>query len=303
MGGGEFSIYPHAAEIMAFFEESPYTVRMATNALVYSKEVAKVLMLPHSPRSYLNISFDCGTREHYKMIKGVDGFDAFCENICRYAQTGSGRIDMKYVITADAATDEDLDGFINLIKKAPVSRVTISPERVLYGMHDAEYQKMMIAFARKMYNASNGLDIGGGRKVSVRPLYFSAKDWNQITGGIPQPSRFNGALLIEDNLWHLLAKYGKIAFWGTGSYFINGIMYVSIEDENIYLVDANPVQKFTSFTIHPTSVIEKENIKCVVVSVDPKSGAYQDIVETARQQSSIERILPLSALSRRDFEA
>jgi sulfatase maturation enzyme AslB (radical SAM superfamily) len=87
-----------------------YRAYIFTNAYKYSPEAAKAI---ESGGAYLNVSVDSGTKETFRKVKGVDGFEKVSKHLAIYAS--KGLITLKYIV-CDGVNDTsaDLDGFVNL---------------------------------------------------------------------------------------------------------------------------------------------------------------------------------------------
>lgn len=82
-----------------------------TNAVYYSEHLAKLgkLYLPT-----VLVSFDCGTTETYKKIKGVDSYDKVVKNLALYLRSGV-HIILKFILIDNINDNQaDIDGFIRL---------------------------------------------------------------------------------------------------------------------------------------------------------------------------------------------
>jgi molybdenum cofactor biosynthesis enzyme MoaA len=109
---GEISVNPDAGAVLEFVEKRGYDVTFITNCVVYREEIGR--MLGSGDKYMIITSLDCGTRESFARIKGVDRFDKTVQNIKRYAATG-GRVQLKYVLLEGLNDNEaDMDGFLDL---------------------------------------------------------------------------------------------------------------------------------------------------------------------------------------------
>lgn len=120
---GEISVYSERDKIfncMKLFS----SFQIATNAYVYSPEIAKLLRFNTS----IMVSMDAGTRETFAKIKGVDGWGRCCDNLKRYASEATGEaIYLKYIFLPCLNDNKnDVDGFFALVKEIGASRVFIS---------------------------------------------------------------------------------------------------------------------------------------------------------------------------------
>jgi len=105
---GEFSINPDADALLRHLRR--YNVAYYTNAYQFSPIVADAL---RDGKGHINVSIDAGTRETYKLVKGVDGFDRVRDNLYEYAKCGP--VVLKYLLFDGMNdTDADLEGFFEL---------------------------------------------------------------------------------------------------------------------------------------------------------------------------------------------
>lgn len=106
---GELTVHPHRNEILDYFKK--YQTILFTNGSVYNDKVADLMR-----KGLLSIvvSLDCGTRETFLKIKGVDCYTKVCENLSAYAETG-GCVILKYIMLPEFNDDEiNINGFITL---------------------------------------------------------------------------------------------------------------------------------------------------------------------------------------------
>jgi sulfatase maturation enzyme AslB (radical SAM superfamily) len=146
-GGGDPSVYEHLGGILDYILPRSFTCHINTNAVVFSKDIAKALS--HEALT-LSISPDAGTAENYRKVKGQDLFDKVAENVGRYS--GIGRVNLKYNITPHACSPEDIRGFVDILKKSRIHSVKISPELHAYKAGDPDYRKVL-DFARDIFRA------------------------------------------------------------------------------------------------------------------------------------------------------
>lgn len=119
---GEITIQPNVNNILHALAD--YDVCFFTNATRYNKNLLDVVK---RFRNCLVISLDCGTKETYKHIKGVDLFNTVCENIMEYTRNG-GNVILKYIIMEDNSNIEDIDRFIDLCIDSKIQTIQISTD-------------------------------------------------------------------------------------------------------------------------------------------------------------------------------
>jgi len=118
-----------------------------TNALIFEEQIAK-------SGNKLVISVDSGTRETYKLVKGMDAFDKVWANIGRYLEYNTIVV-AKYIFLLENSNDADVEGFIQASLKVGVSQIIISSDIFRQTPHTDEQVKLIA----KMLNLSkaNGI--------------------------------------------------------------------------------------------------------------------------------------------------
>jgi molybdenum cofactor biosynthesis enzyme MoaA len=119
-GGGEITIFPYKDDLLSSIKE--YNVHIPTNALIFDSFVAE---LTARPGSILSISPDAGTKETFRLIKGVSAFDDVWKSIARYSELGSN-IDLKYIFLPENSNCSDVEGFVYRAMNAGVNRIYCS---------------------------------------------------------------------------------------------------------------------------------------------------------------------------------
>jgi sulfatase maturation enzyme AslB (radical SAM superfamily) len=118
---GEITVHPDRKQILEIGER--YNSQILTNALIYNKTVSKIIAREHS---LAIISLDAGTRDGYKLVKGIDVFDKVVENLKQYKSDGA-HIELKYIIcTGYNDNFAEADGFINLCREIMPESVVLS---------------------------------------------------------------------------------------------------------------------------------------------------------------------------------
>ncbi len=129
IGGGEFSIYKEANELLDLFALSGFgRVFVATNGLKYLEKLSEAL---NKGNTFTVISLDSGTRKTYKKVKRVDGFDKVVENLSKYASTENSRQQMrlKYIIIPGVNDNmKEFKSFLKVAKKLKIPHIIIDIE-------------------------------------------------------------------------------------------------------------------------------------------------------------------------------
>jgi hypothetical protein len=105
---GEYTVAKNHDVVLKYLER--YPLILFSNAYVWSDPTAEILSNGHT---WLRVSVDAGTRETFKRIKGVDGWERVCGNLERYSRCGT--LVLKYIIFPGQNDDEvNLNGFYEL---------------------------------------------------------------------------------------------------------------------------------------------------------------------------------------------
>jgi len=145
IAAGEITINRHKDAIFAALKK--YKLIVYTNAVIFEEQIAK-------SGNNLVISVDSGTRETYKLVKGMDAFDKVWANIGKYSEYGTS-VTAKYIFLPENSNDADIEGFIQASLKAGVNYIHISSDIDRQTPHTNEQIKLMA----KMLNLSkaNGI--------------------------------------------------------------------------------------------------------------------------------------------------
>ena len=106
--GGEPTLLKEFPDILKLFMKQKYKMDLLTNGILYEKLFSK--FLKKSSNNYMTISLDCGTKEMYKKIKGVDKFQDVIKNIKRYLKESgenSKNLYIKYILIEGLNDNEE----------------------------------------------------------------------------------------------------------------------------------------------------------------------------------------------------
>ncbi|GHV28430.1 hypothetical protein FACS1894167_05410 [Synergistales bacterium] len=124
VGAGEVTISPRREELYKLLEKSECCI--FTNASVYDEKLAHLLK---KCNAILDVSLDSGTRETFRVIKGVDLFGRVCKNLMRYNQEKPGCLVLKYILLPGFNDNvNDIDGFLKLCDDVEVRMIQISTD-------------------------------------------------------------------------------------------------------------------------------------------------------------------------------
>jgi sulfatase maturation enzyme AslB (radical SAM superfamily) len=120
MASGEITLNPLRERILSAIRDYPCWIY--SNASGYEEQISEILAFG---RSKLIVSIDCGTRETFTKIKGVDFFEKVVRNIREYSS--HGLVELKYIVLPGINdNDADINGVIELCKSAKIKLFDIS---------------------------------------------------------------------------------------------------------------------------------------------------------------------------------
>ena len=96
----------------------------------------------------ITTSLDTGIKSSYAKLRGVDVFEKVIENLIKYRNSGTNKMSLKYVITEDNRTDDDMWSFILAMLALRPNVVLICPD-FPYG--DREIPDETVKFAAKLW--------------------------------------------------------------------------------------------------------------------------------------------------------
>jgi len=113
--GGEPLLNEDLSQILAFAKKLGFFVKLSTNGLLYPEKAKELYGLPN--RIYL--SLDTTSKDEYKKIRGIDGFDKVIESI-RIAKKYNQDICLLYTVT-----DENIKNLSEMVCFAKKNKITL----------------------------------------------------------------------------------------------------------------------------------------------------------------------------------
>lgn len=115
-GGGEPVLMHEFDKVFVDLNEKlkPKNNFIFSNSTKYSNAIEKYLS---KGKATLTTSIDAGTVEVFKKIRGIKGMHKVFDNLEKYNKAAKKGIIIKYVLTKENSTNNELNSFIELIKK------------------------------------------------------------------------------------------------------------------------------------------------------------------------------------------
>jgi len=113
--GGEPVLNIELPQILSYAKKLGFFVKLSTNGLLYSKKALELKDLP----SRIYISFDTISKEEYKKIRGVDGYNKVIDGI-KIAKKLGQDICLIYTVT-----DENIKNISNIVSFAKKNKIIV----------------------------------------------------------------------------------------------------------------------------------------------------------------------------------
>jgi molybdenum cofactor biosynthesis enzyme MoaA len=116
----EITITPHKDLLLDAI--SGFKSRFISNCFIFEQKIADSLKCNES---VINVSLDSGTRETFRLVKGLDMFCEVMENLKRYRSHGN--VEVKYVVIPGVNDDiKDYAGVAAILKSLDIDTLVIS---------------------------------------------------------------------------------------------------------------------------------------------------------------------------------
>jgi poly(ribitol-phosphate) beta-N-acetylglucosaminyltransferase len=208
-GGGEAVLLKNFNKIFEKFIESRYPnfndVRVYSNSVIYNELVHKYL---DKNKIILTTSIDSGTQKTFELVRGVKkGFLNIFKNLRKYNSKKSGNIIIKYIVTDDNYTENEVDSFVSLIKKYDLLNCNFEIST------DYKGEELSLKKALSLVYFFNKLHQTGATFV-----HFDDHVRKRLYKILHQ--KLSMADLEKNNIFDNIKKYfnTKIIVWGTGRY-------------------------------------------------------------------------------------
>lgn len=138
LSGGEITISPEFEELLdLLISYLDSNIEIATSGIKYSQTIEKAFC---EKKLNMLLSLDCGTRETYQKIKGVDAFDIVVSNLQNYTQKtdfAKMNIILKYIIVDELNDNtEEISKFFDVVKMLGIQNVRLDIDTTKYNLND-----------------------------------------------------------------------------------------------------------------------------------------------------------------------
>lgn len=168
--GGEPTLLDEFDDLVDLFLENGTKLKIHSSGLKYNETIAKGI---EQGKITLVLSADSGTKEMYKTIKNVDGFEIFWENAAKYAQHQSKDnpflVATKYILIPNVNTNKrEINKWFNLNKKAGIRCIAADVE----DNECAKLREENKEFPRSLYRLSKYI-VNKADDLGLRFLFYN----------------------------------------------------------------------------------------------------------------------------------
>ena len=241
---------------------NPSSVMVYTNSTVFNETLEKYLK---DKKIMITTSIDAGNVETFKKVRGVKVFEKVFQNLKTYADACEGKnIIIKYIFTNDNSSYEEIDGFLDMVKKYKLFNCQF---QISYDFTSENISKDQLLSTSKLY-----FDL---KKNNVQDVFFDYHLKPRIQKSLREFIRTN-----DKDLKSLLNNYKLInknktdvIVWGAGDsgrsllkekYLMNFFNY-----EIKYFVDKKKdflSKNIDSFSIKSPETITENDYKVLIAS-------------------------------------
>ncbi len=145
--GGEPSTLKNFPELLGYLlDNNMGTVVVYSNSVIFSQAIYDALK---QNKIILTTSLDAGTPSTYKKVRAMNAYPTVLRNLIRYRNSGTKGLWLKYIITDDNRTDDDLWGFAQAMLALRPDKIQICPD-FPYG--ERQLPEETVQFAARMFH-------------------------------------------------------------------------------------------------------------------------------------------------------
>jgi|GEM_PF-6390764 len=142
---GEISISKHREKFFNLAHN--HVLNISSSATIFDELLLNFMQTP-SFGGELTVALDCGSRESFQRIKGLDAYQQVCDNLAKYGQNRVGSdLALKYIVCEGYNDNEvDVEGFFEIARISNASTVIL--ERNQEEVHNP-LSKQFVKIAEK----------------------------------------------------------------------------------------------------------------------------------------------------------
>ena len=207
-GGGEITLDSSFDKLLTFMAKNSPTVqqRVFTNATKFSDVVNKYLK---EGKILIITSIDAGNEENFYKIRKHKGFKRVLENLKRYSISRPENMIIKYIITEDNRSLEELRSFVHHIRKYSLERCNFQIS-FDFKKEFVDFDFLISTIALYTYLSD----------INVRFIFFDDLLWQRVSKELNIHYDKVMEKLKELDMNRAIAdrrKYESVVIWGAGT--------------------------------------------------------------------------------------
>ena len=155
-GGGEPTIVKDFSKLLSFVNNSmnPKTQRFFTNAINYSEEIAELLK---NNKGSVTTSVDAGTVETFKKVRKVNQYEKVLKNLKKYYDCSPNNLVIKYILTEDNSSYEEINSFVKDMIKLGLSRANFLISSNYWNEKITFHQGLLIIYFQDLLSENGAM--------------------------------------------------------------------------------------------------------------------------------------------------
>ena len=184
--GGDVGCLNEFGDLVRIFsEKSNAYIRISTNNIIYHDIISKLL---GEKKAQLAVAIDCGTRDTFKKIKGVDKFDTVVSNLEKYVKNAGPDSDFiaKYILVKNVNDKKkEILSFINLVNNLKIRSIVLSldyndimslkPDEKKYFVIPKHYYELVEFFVEETSKRNIFFNFDGYSKMIYAQGFFEKR--------------------------------------------------------------------------------------------------------------------------------
>ena len=241
-GGGEPVLDKNFDTLLEYVSSICKNVKqkIITNATVFNEKVFEMI---NTDKAYIITSIDAGKEHTFYKIRNYRYFEKVFVNLKKYAEKKARNVIIKYIFLENNSSDEEVEGFIEMIKKYNLQNVNF---QISYDFKEKNINLSVLKAALKMYKML--LSLG------VRFIFFDDLFYQRLN-----EEKFLSSIYAD------YIKFDKVVIWGAGdktkNYLLKNLKKMNVTVEFIVDESKEKIGKklFDIEIKHPACLLETDH--------------------------------------------
>ena len=245
--------------------------RVFTNSIRYHGTIEELLR-----KKLIKIvtSVDAGTREKFKEVRGRDKFEDLFQNLQKYSNAGPSRVTIKYILTEENLSEDELISFVKKCKEHKLSECCFQIS-MNYKNKDLNLKFLKaLLFLMGALKKNMIYKFFTDDHISARFRELSGKDKMEILKFIDE-KKLNEVVFVKNT-------FDKINIYGAGdiakNIILKNMLNFNRKNIDVYDGDPNKIGKlFEGIEIKKPEEIKKNNNKIYISAAQSYDDIYSNL--------------------------